>query len=436
MAHHASFGDELRRRRIAASMSLADLARTAHYSKGYLSKIEAGISAANIALARRCDVALGADGALAALIPSDSRRDQPSDDHTPDRGAWWQLTMSPHGHARFDPVSSPADAPTGKESMFGFDLPVHAAVAADDPATVDAYRSLYRQYRHMGVLGGLPLIVQSMIIHTNTLRVLATRSHGTFRQQFLLLGSLCATDVGIVMQDADDLRGARWWAQLSSAMASESGTDGAHANSALLHAEIALGQGDTNRVRTIAETHETDPTVSPRLRSMLAMRVARAHALTGDYDQCMRTLDQASTLLDQDDQRILDDLATGPQSGRHVQDIWTGWCLHDLGRPLAATKILDAEIPHIAVEHRVWRAKFGARRALAYASLGEVDHACTLTSELLDTISTAHIGGLNIDLRQLRRTLGRWRTSPAVRTTIARLNLLLTEHLDNSTTVG
>ena len=37
-----SFGAELRRRRVAAGLSLAQLAARIHYSKGYLSKIETG----------------------------------------------------------------------------------------------------------------------------------------------------------------------------------------------------------------------------------------------------------------------------------------------------------------------------------------------------------------------------------------------------------
>jgi len=38
----ASFGSQLRRWRVAVDVSLAELARRTHYSKGYLSKIETG----------------------------------------------------------------------------------------------------------------------------------------------------------------------------------------------------------------------------------------------------------------------------------------------------------------------------------------------------------------------------------------------------------
>jgi Helix-turn-helix domain len=67
-------GSELRRHRLAAGLSLAELARRVHYSKGYLSKVENGHHAAGMDFIRRCDAAIGAGGSLAAMVerPVDS----------------------------------------------------------------------------------------------------------------------------------------------------------------------------------------------------------------------------------------------------------------------------------------------------------------------------------------------------------------------------
>src|SRR5262245_53129138 len=62
----ASFGEELRRLRLQHDMSQASLSRLLHYTKGYLSKVENGRKQPTPDLARRCDEALGAGGALAA----------------------------------------------------------------------------------------------------------------------------------------------------------------------------------------------------------------------------------------------------------------------------------------------------------------------------------------------------------------------------------
>ncbi|WP_328435677.1 nSTAND1 domain-containing NTPase [Streptomyces sp. NBC_00425] len=66
---HPSFGVALRELRLERGLSLADLARITHYSKGYLSKIENGRKPVNGDVARLCDDALAADGALLALLP-------------------------------------------------------------------------------------------------------------------------------------------------------------------------------------------------------------------------------------------------------------------------------------------------------------------------------------------------------------------------------
>ncbi|GAB2607791.1 hypothetical protein GCM10027168_45910 [Streptomyces capparidis] len=63
----ASFPAELRRLRERRGLSLADLSRRTHYSKGYLSKIETGAKRVTADVARRCDEVLDAGGELLRL---------------------------------------------------------------------------------------------------------------------------------------------------------------------------------------------------------------------------------------------------------------------------------------------------------------------------------------------------------------------------------
>ncbi|MFF8833365.1 helix-turn-helix domain-containing protein [Streptomyces sp. NPDC015131] len=64
----ASFSTRLRHLRLRRGLSLADLARQTHYSKGYLSKIETGAKRVTVDVARRCDQVLGAEGELLRLV--------------------------------------------------------------------------------------------------------------------------------------------------------------------------------------------------------------------------------------------------------------------------------------------------------------------------------------------------------------------------------
>lgn len=58
-------------------MSLANLARHIHYSKGYLSKVENGLVRCSPELLALCDKALEADGELIALAHADGRASAP-----------------------------------------------------------------------------------------------------------------------------------------------------------------------------------------------------------------------------------------------------------------------------------------------------------------------------------------------------------------------
>ncbi|MFF3209195.1 helix-turn-helix domain-containing protein [Streptomyces sp. NPDC002886] len=65
----AAFPARLRRLRVQRGLSLGELARRTHYSKGYLSKIETGAKPVTHDVARSCDRALGAEGELLGLVP-------------------------------------------------------------------------------------------------------------------------------------------------------------------------------------------------------------------------------------------------------------------------------------------------------------------------------------------------------------------------------
>jgi transcriptional regulator with XRE-family HTH domain len=68
----SELGPELRRRRVSAGLSLTALAVAAHFTKGYLSKVENGRVRVNRGVAEVYDKALGADGELCALVPDEA----------------------------------------------------------------------------------------------------------------------------------------------------------------------------------------------------------------------------------------------------------------------------------------------------------------------------------------------------------------------------
>ncbi|MEU3599594.1 tetratricopeptide repeat protein [Streptomyces sp. NPDC006798] len=68
------FGDELRRLRMAAGLSLSQFSHRIHYSKGYLSKVETGAASGSVSFAHACDRELKAGGDLASLLRAGLRK--------------------------------------------------------------------------------------------------------------------------------------------------------------------------------------------------------------------------------------------------------------------------------------------------------------------------------------------------------------------------
>ncbi|KAA9161632.1 tetratricopeptide repeat protein [Amycolatopsis acidicola] len=83
MSERAKFGAELRRLRAASGLSLADLEKRVHYSKGFLSKVETGLATPSAALAALCEEQLDAPGALTALLPGRPARRRTRPDTRP-----------------------------------------------------------------------------------------------------------------------------------------------------------------------------------------------------------------------------------------------------------------------------------------------------------------------------------------------------------------
>ncbi len=339
-------------------LSLAELAKLVHYDKSYLSKIENGFKAASIDVARRCDAALGADGALAALVP-----------HTATIGAWpadgwsngddvWTLSLARDGMNQFTSANSRAAVTSGT----GFGIP-YRDIAAAGEETLSVFQSLFHECVRMSDVVGANAAIPTVIAQVHILRNLAATASSAVRPALLVLAGRYAEYAGWTAQEAG---------------------------------------------------------VQPRIRGFAALREAQAHALSGDYDECGRALDRATAMLGTDGPAMLGGLPV-PPLGPRIPGSVTGWCMHDLGRVREATTILDQEINFIPKSYRHAAGRYRVRRVLAHAASGEVDHACTLAHDLLDSPEPVRSAVIRRDVRDLARTLARWHTHRPVRELYPRL---------------
>jgi len=397
-------------------MSLAELAKAVHYTKGYLSKIENDNQPPSLTLARQCDATLGANGMLVALLPAGPR----SRDESAGRAEEWMVGRPEDSHlsccsnAAWLPVS-PGDG---------------LAAAARDGSTVEFFRAQFNESVRQGELVTSRAVLPTVAAQANTLWSLALSAPDPARSSLMTLAALNATYAGWLALEAGDDHGAMCWSRTAVGLADIVGDDNLVAYSLTREAGVAVFRDDPAHVLTLIDRIHGLPRVATRFLRIAADREAQGQALLGNYDLCRRALDRSTELSHEADTERFFDGATLPPmaaAGPHVVGVISGWCLHDLGRPSAAVEALDHEIIGIASTHRRATARFGARRVLAHAAAGDVDHACGLAHELLDIAEVVDSATVRMEFRKLARMLARWSNHRTVRELRPRLAAALAQ---------
>jgi transcriptional regulator with XRE-family HTH domain len=440
-ARNASFGTELRRRRAGAGLSLTDLAALVHYSRSHLSKVETGAKVPSRDLARRCDAALGAEGALAVLAPARSGV------RTRSGGGWeqaaaddgdevWIVSMGGDGESGFGTVSRRhllAGAVTGlavpDARGRGPELVQRGADLADaasstgtsaDRETIASFQTMFSELRGLGQKLAPRTLIPALAAHTHALRSMAGHARPADRDAALLLAGRYAEYAGWMAQEAGDDVNAMWWTDRAVELADAGGDEEMAAYAMVRRGLIALYRHDATTTVALAEG-ALSRARSPRIRGLAAQRAAQGHAIAGDYDACFRALDAAGELL----ARAEVDAAGGGVIGTaNVPDpvaMTAGWCLFDLGHSARAAAALSRELERIPVGAERARARYATRLALALAGAGEPEQACAAAAPVLDACERLDSATVRSDLCGLARALNRWHALPAVRETRVRL---------------
>ena len=224
------------------------------------------------------------------------------------------------------------------------------------------------------------------------------------------------------MQETGDERAALWWTQRAVDLAAAGGDQALAGYALVRRALVTLYREDAEQTIALARRAQSGALPS-RIRGLAAQREAQGHALAGDLGACLRALDRARTLLARSHDGG-DGLVIGSMHLPDSVGMVTGWCLVDLGRSREASEELDRQLTQVGPEAVRTQTRYGVRRALAYASAGEIDQACALTERLLDGVAAVRSATITTDLRRLARVLGRHPDHPPVRRLAPRLGTL------------
>lgn len=411
------FGAELRRRRREAGLSLNQLAERVHYHKGYLSKIENGQKCPSEGLARQCDAELRAGGDLLALAtrPVPGAPELADIPYTADS---WTLHQTPD-MTLFMP--RPDNEGTVPPSALISEIGSRAALTA---AGFASFVSILVEYRRLGHQTGPSALLPGLISQTRVLMNLARHAAEPMRARLLGLAGQYAEYTGWLTQEAGDDRAALWWTDMAVQLAHRAGHRDMASHALIRKALISMYREDGRRTVELAVRAQQDTGASPRVRGLAAQREAQGYALMGDYANCQRALNRSAGLLTTDAPRQAHDQAAlilGPTTVPDLVQMAMGWCLLDLGRPAQSAEILDAVVAAIPETAYRSRARYGVRRALAYSTAQEIDHACALTRDVLDIAELVDSATIRIELRSLRRSLSRWSAHSPVQQIMPRL---------------
>ncbi|MEU3324990.1 helix-turn-helix transcriptional regulator [Streptomyces albus] len=413
------FGPELRRLRMARGFTLGGLSALVHYSKSQLSKVERGLKAPSSDLARLCDNALKAEGALISLVPPARSASAPAPAPAPEHCAateaeeseFWLMQFDPTGSAWLRPVARRSVMAAGAAGAMALGMPA-APAQGHTPGFLSQARSLFDTYRAMGQTSAPGLVLPALVAQTHALRTLAERTEPPLRRDAFVLASRYAEFVGWLMQETGDDRAALWWTDLAVRTARRGGDEGLAAYALVRRALVAFYAEDgSTTVGLSRRAQAAEP--QERIAGLAAQQEAQGYALLGDHSACMKALDRARALLSQPDRSGAPVIGTTNLSD--PVSMITGWCLHDLGRPQRAAEILDEQVSRLPAHALRTQARYGVRRALAHAQAGEIEHACTLTERLLDTVDTVGSATVRTDLRRLARVLARHPSVKSVR---------------------
>jgi transcriptional regulator with XRE-family HTH domain len=458
-SHHL-FGAELRRARLRANLSLADLCRKyedygRRLNVGYLANVEKGERFPDdVQVAKIADSILGAEGLLERLW--DFARTQKECEAKATRSE--RLTAAKLSAQAVIPLSrgesvlvpivaggtSIQYARMSRRAFIETGLGAVVSVGATTPdETERLLRALEQPHRVDSAV--VEYFIQLLAIHRTTdyvlhpadrvssitsylatIERLRKQAREPIRNRLLQLQAEYAEYIGWLHEELANLVTAEHWTSRSSDWAKAAG-DGQMLSFAYLRkSTIALYDArylDASELASAAIDEPND--CPPGLASLAAQYRARAHATLASWDlqneaECLKALDRAAELLSQRENATTDRIYW-PRSHDYADlEVTRAFCYRDLGASKlgAAIDILTSHIDRTNGDGRDGGNLTGL--AQCFANIGAPEAACEAADSALNLIQSS------LDKRELNLVndaLDRWANLDCVRRFRSRLNL-------------
>jgi transcriptional regulator with XRE-family HTH domain len=453
---HASpahfWGAELRTRRLAKGLSLEALGKLVYRDRSYLAKIEKGERSIQEDLARACDQALGAEGALIrlhALVmspdgshvvkatsggehvaksslhvakPSSSLAEEANEPAPSDPGEVSIPARTSDGRVIFVNVSrrffmrgvaatAIGSALTTAQPTMSSATALQAAGAtrAPDINPVEHLMQMRELLIDSDKIFGPAQVLPTVTRHIELIHTLRRGRKGTDQQALLNIHASFAEFAAWLYQDLGDYASAERW--LNRALEWSHGTHDADLTTFILvrGAQLAGDVGDPERVLDLAYVAENMARPGSRLAVIAETYAGQGHALQRDARSTHQAYDHARELLADVD----DDPASpwGPWMDLAYIAVQESRSLAVVGEYGAAAEGFQSAIEALPADYRRERGLHMARAARAYAGIGEVEQSSKLGLESLVIGLETRSGRILTELTSLDNDLRHWNTS-------------------------
>lgn len=377
-SHRDDFGTRLMRLRLERGWSLRQVARMSKISYQHLGNLETGRRQPTETIAEACDRALVGDGSLNQLAGAHREASEPAftDWHVP-RG-----------------LSTPPMPDLDVRTLSREFLRLRSEAQSE------------RAGRMFPLVAGTAEVLAGQAVaqgeHTRRAWVLAAR--------YAELAGWMAQEGG--REDCSDA-----WTDAAVRWAKLGGDDDMAAYAWERRSLAPFCRGEARTAIALAQRAIDEPTASARIRGLAACRVAQSHSMTGDRNACLRSLDQAASMLDASPPPYPDGTSWGSSSMRGVLCFVEAWCLVDLGRYQQAEYLLGPIMESDALPAGAFRtrSRYAVRTAMALTGAGDIDQARKVILGLLPLLARAESATVAADLRNLIKLINRRRAAPLLR---------------------
>lgn len=386
------FGSELRRLRMAADKSLDALGTEVYLSRSYLGKIEQGDARGSYQLALSLDTALAAQGSLVRLFLEEC--------------------------ARVGPVAPDTDilARGGSRNPARGSDPVELAAAA--AAHLVRLRIRSHQAGPHAVLRDLGDGIAELFDATGG----PPRGSGSPVWPVALQ---YAELLGWSAQETGHERIASRWTCAVADWARILGDAEALSYALVRQSQQARRRGEVAAAIDLARRAGAVPGLSPRAALFAVQREAQACALARQEPAFRRALERYHALVDRAPARPEPATPWGPAPDPVFErsGLFEATCLIDFAEFRAAAALFEEGMGRLA-SGRTGYARLAVRQAIAYAHIGELEHACQIATKSLPTVARQGSASLRGDLKRLAHVLNRYHRSDSARALLPALTAL------------